>query len=692
MGKTRKSRRPSLVLLLLVLLLTSALAALVLPGPQVRSAGRDWPPRDDFMPLSAVKRGMHGIGKTVVQGTKVEEFGVEVLGVLEGDLSEGDLILVRVSGKPVEAAGGISAGMSGSPVYIDGKLVGAISMTYQMSDHFIGAVTPIESMLKLFEMADPIKVGGGIAEGIAAGAAPGVPGMVPVSTPVMVSGITGRALDILSSRLKKRGNFMLVPAGGVPAAEPATTSSYVGAGHTGAPPASASASGGSEDDSIAPGSAFGIQLVRGDANVTAIGTVTYKWGDTFLGLGHPFMAKGGVNFFASGVYIHCVVPSMLMPFKIGTPTQPAGMITQDRTAGVLGDARANPEAIAVKVKVNDRNLKRAKEFKAEVVPDEDLAPDLITVLALQAIDATSDRIGRGTSLVKFEVAARGLENRLVRENMFFSQHDIAASSVMELGEAVSLLMTNEFKDLDIQEVTAQLDIDERRVSASIEGAAVKETSVKPGDTVHIEVKIRPFRAEPVTQVIALTIPEDTAPGSLYVTVRGGGVAPGDEEARRAGGKEPPKEGEKGKWDALDKMVKDFSERERNNDIVAEFYPNPGDLGASGVSNGLGGQGGGGHEGDKEPPPGPPGAKRRAQPGESPASAPAVPLDSEPIKSKISTEYVIEGYKEIEIQVSEAGEAKPEPGPEGETGAKSVDAGPPEGEAGIPSSSAKKWYD
>ena len=647
MSETPQARRGSPPLLfLLILILISALTSIIISpetGDLARAAGRERVDYDDFMPLSAVKRGMRGTGKTVVHGTKVEEFGVEVLGVLKGDLGAGDLILVRVSGKPVEETGGISAGMSGSPVYIDGKLVGAISMAYQMSDHFIGAVTPIDNMLKLFEMVTP-----GTRTGMV------VPGMVPVSTPVMVSGITGRALDLLSSRLKSRGNFILVPAGGPSSGTPggARAEPYTGAG------SSVSTGGtGAPGGDLIPGSAFGIQLVRGDANVMAIGTVTYRQGDSFLGLGHPFMAKGNVNFFASGAYIHCVVPSVLMPFKIGTPTQPAGMITQDRTAGVLGDAGASPKGIAVTIKVDDRNLKRTREFRAEVVPDEDLAPDLITVLALQAVDATSDRVGRGTSRVKFEIRAKGLENPMVRENMFFSQHDVAASSVAELGEAISLLMTNEFKDLEIQEVTARLDIDEGRVSASIEDATVKETNIKPGDTVHIEVKIRPFRAEPVTRVITLTIPEDTAPGSLYVTVRGGGVTPGGQEAHKPdGGKEPFKEGEKGKWDALEKMVKDFSEREKNNDIVAEFYPSPGDSSEAGNSGGPGGQGS--ESGDKGPVP--------------------TSLESEPIKAKVSTEYVIEGFKEIELQVGEAGEPKAARLTEGETGAVG--------------SAVKKWYD
>ncbi|MDI7247453.1 MAG: SpoIVB peptidase S55 domain-containing protein [Bacillota bacterium] len=622
-----------------------------------------------FISIGELRPGMKGIGKTVVEGTRIDTFDVQVLGVLKGETATGDLVLVRVSGKPVEAAGGIAAGMSGSPVYVNGRLVGAIAFGFESADHFVGLVTPIEEMLKVFAAAkrpvpklaylsSPVRVGdrlakrvvlarsAGEAAHLAAAVSDDTLVMVPVATPVMVSGASKRAFERLSRRLR---DFSLMPVQG-------------GGG---------GARGAEGETALEPGSSIGVQLVRGDVSVTAIGTVTYRQGDEVLAFGHPLLGRGNSTYFATGAEVHLVVNGEVMPFKVASPLGLAGTIVQDRTHGVLVDVGKKPPSIPVTVTVRDRDTGVTRMLRADIVRDDMLSTDLAGVFTLSCLDATVDRIGRGTSRVSFHVDGKGLPNPIVRDNMFYSPADISADSIGELVEAVATVIDNEFADVEVTGVKADFDVEEARRTARIHQAEAAAKVVKPGDTLEVKVRLLPFRGIPEIKIVKVQIPDGTPPGTLYVTVRGGGVPPVDEEKDASGAAgAATKSAQPSVAESLDKLVQDFMSRERNNDIVVEFYPGEASPDAQAVpvnsetspgepvgSRGLG------QEQGEEPPRG------DGKPQRAPEAA-AGAEETGVVKATLTTGYVIEGETTVEVEVEDSGPGTPAGAPR--------DDAPPEG--------------
>lgn len=568
----------------------------------------------EFFPLSSVRKGLRGIAKTVVEGTKVDTFDVEVLGVLKGAGPAGDLILIRASGKVIDQTGGIAAGMSGSPVYIDGKLLGAIGFGFNMADHTVGMVTPVADMMRVMELAEKvpeqkvpgqtnkallevqplgsvgvgsimpfvdgdIKLGDKVISGVAVAPTPvaakelqqklgdSVLVMAPVATPVLVGGLGDRAFQRLQSLLAGYP-ITLVRAGASGRASSMTTSSADPAAHT----------------EIEPGSAFGAQMVRGDVDLTAIGTVTAVSGNHFVGFGHPFLNKGSVDFYATGAYIHLIVPSIEAPFKLGSPTEPIGTLSQDRAAAVGGRLGSMPSFIPLSLRVRDVDTGRITETNVEVARDELLTVPLVAVAALQGLDRSIDRIGAGTAQVTFEIEGDGLSKKITRDNMVYSPFDVSAMALFETLDALEMVLSNPFEAVRATGVRLDLRVETARKTARIEKAGISESEVAPGESVDVEVTLRPFRGKPETKVIRLTIPKDTPTGDVMVTVRGGGEgypffkgaipaipdenSQGQTEEDKADPTQVPTMGAT----SLEELVNQFLEREKNNDLVAEFYP------------------------------------------------------------------------------------------------------------------------
>lgn len=542
------------------------------------------PAQAQFFPLEAVAPGLRGTGKTVVRGTEIETFEVEFLGVVRDAGPAGDLILVRVSGDTIERTGGIAAGMSGSPVYVGDQLVGAISYGYALADHRIGFVTPIGDMLDVLELvrraktsgedseqpggeggapaAAPIAVQVPVVDGVpvhgvvlaasaaeaqalAAAVPPGTLVFTPVRAPLLAAGLSSRAAAMLSQRLQR---FDVVPlqAGGGTLEGVATPA-------------------------LEPGSAFAVQLMRGDVSLASIGTVTYVDDGHFVGFGHSLLARGAVGYLVTGAFIHYVVQSVETPFKIGSVLAPAGALLQDRAAAVAGRLGETPRMIPVSVSVHDLDRDAERTFAFEVAADEELLVDLVAVGALSALDRGLDRLGRGTAEVVFQIDARGLPRPLVRDNLYYSDRDIAAVALLELMEAVQLVVSNRFSRVDVERIQFTAHVEQQRRTAHIERATPSKTEVRPGETVEIEVQLRPFRGEVVREVVSLTVPADALPGPVTVEVRGGGWGwrlPSTEEEELI--IEDP-EVTLGIVTDLERLIEEFVRRERNNEIVAEFY-------------------------------------------------------------------------------------------------------------------------
>lgn len=496
-----------------------------------------------FLPVDQIKPGMQGIAKTVIAGAKIEEFGVEVLGIMNNKGPSGDLILVRTYGDVIDRTGGIVQGMSGSPVYIDGKLAGAIAYGWPLSDHRIGMVTPIGDMLKLWEAPDPknnrvfkqVDISGDFEA---------------MATPVMAAGFTEPALKMLADKLKPL-NMVPYAVGGMP--------------------------DGTDFGPLEPGSAIGLELIRGDLSLSALGTVTYVENDKVLAFGHPFLRKGNTSYFLTNAYIFTAVDALESGFKVGATGEALGLINQDRSAGIAGQLDKYPSVVPVRIKVTDEQLGQTKDFAVQIVHDEQLAPALSASAVFNAVDRTMDRAGAGTAKVSFEIMARDMPGEVIkRENMFYSPGSIGEITVAEFFEAMSLLSNNKYNPVEIMDVKVNIVVSEERRTASIIEAQPVTVSAKPGDTVTLAVKLKPYRGEPTTRMIPFVVPQNQPDGPLMLVVRGGGLIPVTQLLLKQQGIDLTQGQDRNK--AFADVLKEFQEHDRNNDLVVEIMEfNPGEL-------------------------------------------------------------------------------------------------------------------
>ena len=537
----------------------------------------------EVYPVRGVAPGLVGTGYTVVQGNEVEPFRVEVLGVLENAGPAGSLVLVRASGEAIERAGGIAAGMSGSPVYIDGRLLGAIGYGFSMADHRIALVTPAEEMLEVLDLVLGRREGGegdtsmpegappsGVPQWIAIAPdqmGPGAPWMhdgaevwvaSPVATPLVITGLGQRAMGRVRSLVE--GSNLLPIAGG-------------------AAPGGAQEEGRAHGPDLRPGSAFGVQLMRGDVSLTAIGTVTHVENGGFVGFGHPFMNRGSTGLFATDVSIVATVPSVSFPFKLGNAGDVFGVVAQDRRAAVGGLIGAAPTGVRLSVRVTDEDRGEVLNFSATAAKDDLLTVPLLVIGALEALDRGIDRIGRGTGWVDMTIEGNGLPRPLARSDVHFSDEDVSARSLVELYEALLLLERNEFADADLTAVNLDVRITGARKTASVVSAAADRPSAVAGERVLVDVTLRPFRETPVSLSLPLDIPPGVPAGEATVSVRGGGSGPGslfgdlptDLEAGDLGG-DDVREFLAIEADSLEKVMEEFESRPKSSDLVIEFYP------------------------------------------------------------------------------------------------------------------------
>ena len=270
----------------------------------------------EFMNVSEVRTGMTGYAKTVVQGTKIETFPVEILGVMKNSGPSGDLILAKFSGPLIEQTGGIAQGMSGSPVYIDGKLLGAVAYGWSFTNSKVGMITPIGDMLKLWNVPSKEEIRPFNARESS---------LIPIATPLMTSGFDSVSTAWMQSKLPEY-NF-----------NPVDTASA------------------SDDDTarpLEPGSSVAAALVNGDMKMGAIGTVTYVDNNNIVAFGHPFLKKGSMNYFMHNAYIFTIVNNLASSFKLGSVGAEIGKINQDRGAGIAGQYGYLAPGIPVIIKVH----------------------------------------------------------------------------------------------------------------------------------------------------------------------------------------------------------------------------------------------------------------------------------------------------------------------------------------------------
>ncbi len=436
----------------------------------------------DIMPVDQVKEGMKGYGKTVFAGDRISRFPVKVRGVVPGSGMSGEpLILVELTGREVERYGGVSMGMSGSPIYVNNKLIGALSLAFPLSDHSLGGVTPIEVMLEASKydtktgpgseqgkipLEKPLRVAGKtykwIQHGVADSMEPGVLYARPALAPVAVGGLSDRAMGLMKRQFAQNG----IEIRPIKKLQKGTAKSdgIIGPG-----------------SALEPGSSVAVQLIRGDIDFSAVGTVTAIEDGRVLLFGHPFFRKGPVEYLLADAYVNAIVTSTDVPYKITTTGLLRGMVVQDRGSALVGRLDSYPLLVPVKVNVTDADIGRKKTVAVKIVRDPDFIVNLILMTALEAIDNSIDRIGRGTARMRFNLRASGHDGTVKMENMFYDRYDIAIRSLSDLVDALMLFSENRFFDSMVTGLEINLDIDSSNSVASIEKVEIAERIENPAD-------------------------------------------------------------------------------------------------------------------------------------------------------------------------------------------------------------------
>ena len=520
--------------------------------------------------------GMAGTAYTVVDATReIRDFHVDIIGTLDNGKGSAPMIMAKASGPVVAQAGGILQGMSGSPVYVDGKLVGAVAAGLKEMTPYTFFITPIEEMLPLWSMPDvknktrlhtfdlkkyaadkakrqaeeekkQRKTGKTAAEKEDAQdereeAAEETAESERVHNEEAFEDVIAAALASLPAShtaiaadavAQNAAQPALVPKGqifaaGFDAAGMKFLSKSLGLGATQLTAVGGASNAGTDyDASLAPGSAVGVAVVCGDFTVGATGTVTAVDGNKVLAFGHPFLHKGNVNYFMTDATVVGTIAGQSNGMKIANVGNIIGRINQDRETGVAGLLGEFPSVVPVKIHVKDASLGRDDTYGARIAYDEDYLAQLSAGLAYAAMSKTSDSLGESTAQLSFTVRTNAApDGKFVRKNMFYNTTDVGQVAVGELMQAMGIVCADADKEADIIDVQVDVDVEAGRKTATIVSAVPDKTTVRPGETVQIKTTIKPYRKDKETLLIPYTVPENQPDGTLNLDVRGGGMIP-----------------------------------------------------------------------------------------------------------------------------------------------------------------------
>ncbi len=465
-----------------------------------------------IMPEDQVKAGMHGLAYTVFEGTTPESMDVEVLGVLR-DMAgpQADVILVRLHGKKVEYTG-VVAGMSGSPVYIDGKLVGAIAYRIgEFSKEPIAGITPVASMMEIDAMdkrpePDVAQGNSGEKRVISRTSGPGLPTsrddqsgyanlLHPIETPLVFSGFSQETMKLFSRDFASAG---VVPVMGV-----------------------GSVSNDKQPEPLQPGSAVSAILVRGDMNIAGTCTVTYLDDSHLLACGHPLLQSGSIDMPMTKATVLATLASPENSFKIVNTTEPVGAFVQDRRAGIMG--RFNQEPHMIPVTLTFHGVSNPKQFHYEVLNNAKITPAAMMATVFNAIQGMNDYGEDTTYRLQGNISVLGYPKLSVK-NMYApldGSTPTAYGIALSIGEHFSRIFENPYETPKIEGVELNFDLVPDRRSARLETVRTDVTEARPGDEITIEALLRPYRGEGILRQIPVKIPTSTPKGTLRILVSDG---------------------------------------------------------------------------------------------------------------------------------------------------------------------------
>lgn len=467
-----------------------------------------------ILPLDQVKAGMKGVGKTVLKGNSIEQFNVEILDVLRNEPSVGprkSVILARLSGAGLEESG-VAQGMSGSPVYIDGKLVGAVAYSFAFATAPIAGITPIEEMLaiqeysrgrsqytvpqavrKYMSMSDLLSIHRHLFPESRTESYSGR-AMTPLRIPLVFSGFSPRAFDSAQPFFSGLG---FSPVWGSTAQAPSRVDV--------------------PDMSLRAGEAVGVQLITGDLNMAATGTVTYVDGNKVLAFGHPMYNLGPVEYAMTRARVITVLPSVNVSQKMAVTEGIVGRIVQDRITGVFGELGRPPRMVPVNLSIRGADEKQ-RDYRVQIVEDKILTPFLVNTTVSSLLFGETRQTGDLSLALKGNIFLDDGRS-IPLEDMFTGNFDSAVANIANLVTAVTYFVSNnEFKQLGVHRIDLDFQTIEEVRTATLEKVWLDKYDVSPGELIQVRIMSRTYRGESVPLDGAIPAPNLPSGSEFYLVV------------------------------------------------------------------------------------------------------------------------------------------------------------------------------
>ncbi len=485
----------------------------------------------EFLPVDAIRPGMMGRARTVFEGDKLEEFDVEILGVLKNAIGpQQDMILARLKGAKVEFTG-VVAGMSGSPVTIDGKLIGALSYRIgQFAKEAIAGITPIGDMVKAGAGASP---GDGaraetrpdlLGRFLQAAGDPGepVPGserpnhrqaegmrlvsswagdLEPIGTPLVCSGCDPGVLRYYAPIFEARGLEPTAGGGGTDSAlVPAT---------------------------LEPGSAVGGALVSGDLSLNGIGTVTHIDGKRVYAFGHPFLGTGPMSIPMTQAQVILTFSSAAGSFKIANATRSVGTIVEDRLTAIVGEIGLTASTLPLRVQVGSASGP-SRVFRYELLRDRAWAPALAALVIANSLVRTSEFDASATLRLKSRIDIEGTPG-VSYEDLYAgasASQPVHIELANDVGALLGLLDNNRFEEPKVRGITLDVEVLPPSRIAALTAVRASKGAVRPGEPFTVTAVLHPYRGEELQVNFDVRLPEDTPAGETELIVGGGQAVDG----------------------------------------------------------------------------------------------------------------------------------------------------------------------
>jgi len=523
------------------------------------------------MGVDDIRPGMVGIGRTVFDGTRVEEFKVNIIGVLENIIGpHRSLILAKLEGGPL-AHTGVIAGMSGSPVYVDGRLVGAVSYALgSFSKEPIAGITPIAEMTESTTFSDarpaaarvhvefpltreglttafrkalnwnrPFADRPGDAQFTGVSAIGGLGGdqvgtlLRPIATPLVMSGFEPDVADLFGNAFREQG---FVPSGGAAA----------GFSHGEKP----------FDGPLKPGDAIGVMLVGGDLQLGGTGTVTHIDGDRVYAFGHPLYNLGPTEFPMARAYVYTVLPSLMASMKLSTTGDVIGTFTQDRATAIAGRLGPGPHMIPVSLSLESARA-ATRTFHFDVVNDQLFGPLMTYASILSTLGQYERQFGSATFQIRG--TARIAKHDAIRFDNLFAGDQSSMGMAAYVVAPITYLMGNDYEKVDLEGVDLTIATTEEPKTATLERVWLDDPRPRAGRKVPLKVLFRTYRGDDVIRTLPIDIPSN-ATGTLSVLVSDGARL-GQAEQREARSPQPR---------SVDQMIKALNKARRNNTLYVKL--------------------------------------------------------------------------------------------------------------------------